>query len=290
MENLENGCANIYDLSLQNICRYKRYKGFQFIEPTHGYKSIIDKILLKHRNDFDSRLRLNHSLKKILICAKLLNEKKECAHCAYTNDSNKIVLIDEPESADKIFICDNLICTMSLGCLKHSLSGLIEPNELISKDRLDSVAKFGFGTVNKIFLKYNQPFWAENLRNAVSINLVWLPETENFSLEQLNHHSSAKKWFENIGLFEVATNNPNVLIGWISGDPEYENLDDETVKNECTKLLRLFTGNSNFPEPESILRYIYTFCLVQIEKIIFMKIGANGTRTNTLEAPIRSFL
>jgi hypothetical protein len=226
------------------------------MEPIYGYKSIIDKILLQHRNDFDTRLQLNHSLKKILLCSQLLNENKDkdCAHCVHTNDSNKIVLIVEHESADKVFVCDNLICTMSLGYLKHNLSQLIEPNEFIPKEKLDSVAKFGFGTINKIFLEYDKPYWGESLRNAEGINLIWLPEAEDFLMEELNHHSSAKKWYENLGIFEVATNNPSILIGWMSGDEAYENLDEETIKTELTKLLRLFTGNPDFPEPKSILR------------------------------------
>ena len=75
-------------------------------------------------------------LKKIILCSK---NEPNCLHCSYTNnkDSNKIVAIinDLEENKDLIVICENIVCTMSLGYLKENLSSLIEPIGFVSNEK-----------------------------------------------------------------------------------------------------------------------------------------------------------
>lgn len=234
--------------------------GSQIIEPIKGYKSIIDHIIHDHGEKFYSKLNLRHSLKKILLCKKeILNANETCNHCEFSTDPNKMVLKveDEKNKTEKIFLCDNVICTMSLGYLKENLLNLIEPAEIIPKAKVEAVSRLGFDAINKIFLVYEKPVWNEKFKDAEGFYLVWLPENDpqNYMVENLNHHSSSKLWYENIAAFEVAQGNENVLIGWISGREEYETLDDSVVKKECTELLRNFMNNPEFPEPISILRH-----------------------------------
>jgi len=164
---------------------------------------------------------------------------------------------DEQNKIQKIFLCDNVICTMSLGFLKAKLPDLIEPVDFIPKTKLEAVSRLGFDAINKIFLIYDKPVWNEKFKQADGFYLVWLPEDDNqiYSVENLNHRSSTKLWYENISAFEVAIGNENVLIGWISGREEYETLDDSVIKKECTEVLRKFMNNPTFPEPVSILRH-----------------------------------
>ena len=144
-----------------------------------------------------------------------------------------------------------------MGFLKHNLSDLIEPFEFIPQNKLESVSRLGFGTINKIFLIYDKSVWSDKFKQAEGFYLIWLPEDDNqsYSVENLNHHNSKKAWYENISAFEVAEGNENVLIGWISGNEEYEQLEDQVIQKECTRLLRKFMCDPNFPEPLSILRY-----------------------------------
>ena len=226
-------------------------------------------------------------MKKILVCKKnKLNTNDICHHCKFTTDSNKIVLKVDDEQAkfEKIYICDNVICTMSLGFLKENLLNLIEPVEMISKTKVDAVSRLGFDAINKIFLIYDKPVWNEKFENAEGFYLVWVPEdgTQNYLVENLNHHSSNKLWYENISAFEVALGNENVLIGWISGNEEYEMLDDSVIKAECTKLLRNFMNNPDMPEPLSVLRLVYklfhhSYCL----KVILIFLFRSNWKTNT---------
>ena len=238
-----------------------RFEGSQIMEPLRGYKSIIDQMLSAHKDELFSRLKLSHTLEKIFICTKLdldKNNNVECKHCKYSSDPQQIVLAVRDEQRNEIkIVCERVICTMSLGVLKHSLSDLIEPTTFVPATKLESVARLGFDAINKIFLVFDKPVWNDKFKNANGFYMVWLPGDDQKPLvADLNHHSSVKTWYENISGFEVAEGNENVLIGWISGKEEYEHLDDQTVLKECISLLRTFTNDPTFPEPKSVLRQV----------------------------------
>lgn len=143
MENLLSGCSSVFDLSLKNFGNYVNLKGNKEIELTHGYKSVIDKLIEPHEKAFAERLRLNHSLAKISVV---------------TNDANqnRVELKFEKRGKDGVVeevvvTCDRIVCTMSLGVLKERIRDLIEPSSLVSRAKLDAIDRLGFGTVNKVF-------------------------------------------------------------------------------------------------------------------------------------------
>lgn len=117
------------------------------MELNKGYRSVLECIISKNKEKFYQRLRLNNCLKEVLLCQKLDNTNEvSCEHCEYTQDKNKIVA----KINDSIVICDNLVCTLSLGVLKEKLSKLIKPERYLSEEKLGAVSRLGFGTVNKV--------------------------------------------------------------------------------------------------------------------------------------------
>ena len=213
----------------------------------------------------NSKIRLRHHLKRILLDSSLqcvepiFDNKSDSIRAKYTNDKNKVVLVicDESETdkpKDVIVVADNVICTMGLGYLKENFNNIITPLSLFSEERRLAVNRLGFGTINKIFLFYEKPFWSEKLE---LVNMIWLPENSEFRLDKLIVRNSTKRlWYEDICKVEVVRSHPNTLLAWIAGTEEFEKLDDKTIADECTRLLRRFLADETIPEPKSIFRFV----------------------------------
>ena len=157
-ENVENGCDSMFKVSLNNYNTFEELKGSQIIQTNYGYKSILNLIIENERAKFNSRLHLNHSLQKIFMC-KLLKRgnRSKCEHCLYTNNINKVVLLiidltDKESPRDLVVVCDNVVCTMSLGFLKENLKKVIEPVSYIPNEKILAVSRLGFGVINKVLV------------------------------------------------------------------------------------------------------------------------------------------
>ena len=125
-ECIENGCSRLDSLSVKHLGCWKELEGNQQVELKYGYKAILDSMINKTDSEkFYSKLKLKHSLSRILLCENSFNDEKSandsCEHCLYTNDENKVVLLVENNSENIVFICNHVICTMSLGYLKENL-------------------------------------------------------------------------------------------------------------------------------------------------------------------------
>jgi len=261
-ENISAGTNNLFNVSLKNFSCWQEYPGHGYVELKQGYKPLIDAIIKPHEVAFKSKLKLRHYMKRIHLCLSLdtensqMYEHTKCVHCQFSTDPTKAVIrmCDDsgPRPVDFFVVCEKVICTMSLGYLKENLNLLFEPIGLVKSERRLAVQRLGFGTINKIFLFYSEPFWNESLD---LIHLVWLPEDENFQLDRLIHRNSNRRvWTEDICKVEVCRGCPSALCLWIAGCEFFEELDDEKVSFECTKLLRRFLNSYSIPEPISIER------------------------------------
>jgi hypothetical protein len=159
-ENIRSGCQNVFDLSLKNFSAYKEYDGHSYVELKKGFRPVVDCIIEKHKDKFYSRVHLKHYVKKIILSSDLIGGEqqiynKPSIHSKYTKDKNKAVIImcnaaDPNNTKDFVVVCDNVVCTMSLGCLKDNINTLVEPLCLVSEQRRQSISKIGFGTINKV--------------------------------------------------------------------------------------------------------------------------------------------
>ncbi|CAF0718372.1 unnamed protein product [Brachionus calyciflorus] len=243
-----NGCESLFDMSLKNFKNYTKLDGCQIIEFNNGYKSLLQSLIGNFQENFEKNLKLNFELKNILLCHKLKNDiNSECEHCKHTDDENKIVLLFDK---DRVVLCERVLCTMSLGFFKENFENMIRPSALVPNEKLDAIKRMGFGTVNKIILVYEKPFWNENLE---LINPIWNIESREKMFETLKNKNVKTRWFEDICSFCTANNNKNVLIGWIAGN-YHESLSNDEIKRDCTILLRKFLGREDIPEPIDLVR------------------------------------
>ncbi|XP_072342019.1 peroxisomal N(1)-acetyl-spermine/spermidine oxidase-like isoform X2 [Scyliorhinus torazame] len=133
------------------------------------------------------------------------------------------------------------------GCLKASNQSMFQPS--LPAGHLQAIHNMGFGTMNKIYLEYETPFWDENID---IIALVWEDETP-LSGQKPN----LVEWWRRVPVvyvFKPTERYGHVLVGTISGkEAEFvESLSPEEVAANFTKLFRHFTGRPSLPAPKSI--------------------------------------
>lgn len=124
-----------------------------------------------------------------------------------SSDANRIQIKCSDGST---FECDHLICTLPLGVLKKCHLSIFEP--LLPQRKMNSIENMGFGTVNKIFVEYDQPFWDKDWEG---ISFFWQPD----QLKEISKEDPVNaEWLKNIIGFYTVSFQPNILCGWISGD------------------------------------------------------------------------
>ncbi|CAH0557847.1 unnamed protein product [Brassicogethes aeneus] len=136
---------------------------------------------------------------------------------------------------------DYVIVTVPLGVLKDKANTMFCPK--LPQCKLEAINKLGFGHINRIFLKYNPPFW---VRGGGNINLAW-------SHDELRDQSN---WAKSVSCIEELPNSDKYLQVTIAGEDAelMEEATDEEVVKRITKLLRQFTGDPTVPYPTAILR------------------------------------
>ncbi|XP_051880320.1 peroxisomal N(1)-acetyl-spermine/spermidine oxidase-like isoform X2 [Pristis pectinata] len=150
------------------------------------------------------------------------------------------------EDGDHI-LADHVIFSISLGCLKANGQSLFQPR--LPEQKLSAIQSMGFGTMNKIYLEYEAPFWDEN---TDIIGLVWEEETP-LSGQKPN----LAEWWKRVPVFHVVRPTErygHVLVGTISGkEAEFvESLNLQEVASSFTCLFRQFTGRSSLPELKNV--------------------------------------
>lgn len=110
--------------------------------------------------------------------------------------------------------------------------------------KVKSVDAIGYGTVNKIFLKWKEPFWQ---RGKGHMKFAW--KTRNTA-------SRTSQWYKSLFGFDEILNNDSTLCGWIHGEAaeHLETLADQEVMTQCVTLIRQFLGDPKIPAPTEIFR------------------------------------
>ena len=119
---------------------------------------------------------------------------------------NIIVIRVEISGSNEIFEVDYVITTVSLGVLKADHESLFEPK--LPKRKIEAIQKLGFGLVDKIFLEFEQPFW-----DVDNPGYQFLHVGDELSTSS----GDGIDWVRDIIGFDGVMNQPNMLVGWISG-------------------------------------------------------------------------
>ncbi|XP_044772573.1 peroxisomal N(1)-acetyl-spermine/spermidine oxidase isoform X1 [Neomonachus schauinslandi] len=145
------------------------------------------------------------------------------------------------------FPAHHVIITVPLGFLKEHLDTFFEP--ALPPQKAEAIRKIGFGTSNKIFLEFEEPFWEPDCRH---IQVVW----EDMSPLEDVTCGLQHVWFKKlIGFFVLPSfASVHVLCGFIAGlESEFmETLSDEEVLLSLTQVLRRVTA------PDTVCRGSHT--------------------------------
>ncbi|KAL1902767.1 hypothetical protein Sste5346_000677 [Sporothrix stenoceras] len=160
---------------------------------------------------------------------------------AAQDESGEAPVIIEFEHGAK-FEADYVVNTIPLGVLKY---GSIEFEPELPSWKSDSIARLGYGVLNKIILTYRQPFW-DTERDIFGV----LREPANrFSLDQRQYSKRRGRMFQ---WFNVSrTTGIPCLLALMAGDAAFdtEKASNDELIAEATSVLRSIFGASNVPEP-----------------------------------------
>ncbi|XP_048874759.1 peroxisomal N(1)-acetyl-spermine/spermidine oxidase isoform X2 [Brienomyrus brachyistius] len=234
----DEASSSLYEVSASQISHYIALEGGFFNTlGTLGYQGLLD-VLLKCFPQ------------GALICNKPVQCVRWTMDSAgqHGKESQPVKLVCEDGQE---YDADHVIVTASLGFLQERAADMFEP--ALPDSKAGAIQKLGFGTVDKIFLKFDERFWPDD---CAGIQLVWKhsPEEPRGQEGLTQEGDPFKTWYKKICGFDVVARHPTVLCGWITGrEAEHmETLSDEEVGDICVSLLRTFTSWP-VPKPSRVL-------------------------------------
>ncbi|VCW84141.1 unnamed protein product, partial [Gulo gulo] len=179
------------------------------------------------------------------------------------------------------FPAHHVIVTVPLGFLKEHLDTFFEPP--LPAEKAEAIRKMGFGTNNKIFLEFEEPFWEPDCQY---IQVVWEDTSPLEDVASELRHV----WFKKLIGFLVLPSfeSVHVLCGFIAGlESEFmEMLSDEDVLLSLTQVLRRVTGNAQLPAPRSVLRSRWHSAPYTRGSYSYVAVGSTGDDIDQLAQPL----
>ena len=180
-------------------------------------------------------VRRHMAVKKISYIAT--GSEGQTEHCE-THKSPVVIEFEEGGTFD----ADYVVSTLPLGVLKY---GNVEFDPPLPQWKADSIARLGYGVLNKIILTYRQPFWDME----TDIFGVLREPTNRFSLDQQEYSKHRGRMFQ---WFNVTkTTGIPCLIALMAGDAAFDtekSSNDELIM-EATSVLQTVFGAQNVPQP-----------------------------------------
>lgn len=146
------------------------------------------------------------------------------------------------ESAMPSVVCRNgksfsgkfLILTIPVGVLKAQGNELFDPE--LPKDVRSAISHMGYGTIDKIYLRFNCPFWDSDFKG---VQFVWSKD---------GNSDKYPDWMRWMTGFDVI--NGDTILGWIGGPGaiEMESQTDEQIITDCIRALEHILMK-NIPQP-----------------------------------------
>ncbi|XP_043844269.1 peroxisomal N(1)-acetyl-spermine/spermidine oxidase isoform X2 [Dromiciops gliroides] len=147
----------------------------------------------------------------------------------------KFPVLVECEGGEK-FAAHHVIVTIPLGVLKEQMTTLFDPP--LPQRKAQVIMRMGFGTNNKIFLEFEEPFWELDCQQ---IQVVWEDTSPFLDVKA----ELQDMWFKKLIGFLVLPplESSYVLCAFIAGhESEFmETLSDEEVLSSLTQVLRRIT-------------------------------------------------
>ncbi|RZC35118.1 Amino oxidase and/or NAD binding 8 domain containing protein [Asbolus verrucosus] len=201
-----------------------------------GYKTALE-VLMKKFPDPSKRLPLTVLFNKEVV--KVL-----------WNDSAEVVCSDKTS-----FEADHVIFTPSIGVLKQNHERIFSPPLPLSKKK--AIRQIGFGAVMKVAMHFNNRWWSKT--NFTGFHFIWSEDDKAIVSKEFPEGplKEGRSWLTELFSIIPVEHNPNVLIGWLTGDmiPQIELMANETLVDGIEFLLNKFVGHKyNITKPDAIIR------------------------------------
>ncbi len=141
---------------------------------------------------------------------------------------------------------DHVICSVSLGVLKERHRTIFNPP--LPQSKIDTIEGMGFGTVGKVILEFDQPFWPSDWPG-------FTPLWKTKDLESIRVQPG-NEWMEFIsGVFTIKRQK-NLLLIWINGPGAklMERLPESQVQAGVCIVLRKFLKDWIVTDPIRLKR------------------------------------
>jgi len=155
-------------------------------------------------------------------------------------DSEKNHAITVMTSEGTRILANAVIVTCSLGYLKENYQKMFQPS--LPKRLNDAIENLGFGTINKIFLDFGEPWWQADVKG---FQLLWREDANQWP-----------EWTKDFTGFDVLPTQPATLIAWVGGRGAciIENLSEKTVAQDCMNLLSHYLSRYDIPPVKKCIR------------------------------------
>lgn len=191
----------------------------------------------------------------------------------YTNDQIQVRCQD-----GSLYKADHVVVTIPLGYLKKYHQDLFQPN--LPPYKIDSINNMGFGKAGKVFLKFDNPFWAQG---EEGLKIAW-------KKEDIFNPSLPQEWYKSIFGFDEVVNNSNVLVCWIGGQAVeiMESKSESEVIETLHQLLISLTGDESLPKPVEVIKTDWCSQEFTLGSYSFGKMGADIPKDpNNIAEPIK---
>ncbi len=142
---------------------------------------------------------------------------------------------------------DHVVVTVSLGFLKKHHHTLFTPQ--LPEKKVNAIENTGYGTLGKIFLEFEEPFWPKDVDNWAAYLFLWKQEDKDELV------GTEREWLTGITKFIRVDAQPN-LIGGLTGGKhikQFEEISDKQLIDDCMWLLEKFLGRT-LPRPTDMRR------------------------------------
>lgn len=205
---IDNSCRDLFDVGVNEWGRYS-FNGEScqaHINVKNGFDQILDVIV---QDIGEGRVLCNQDVLQVMWGKEI-----STVRCRNGN----------------VFKGKFVIVTFPIGILKQSK--LFTP---ALPDHVQStIDSMGYGTIDKIYLKFDEPFWD--------------PDFEGVQFLWSDNCPSIANWIKSMSGFDLIGG--NTLLGWIggAGANEMETLADQEIVADCTRLLGQLLGKT-VPKP-----------------------------------------
>lgn len=287
-EVIDNAAAegDLRQISHLSYSEYEECEGVvELVNLQHGYGSLLRALVKGLPLEDDDFLRLKTAVRRIeplmMSCdgkqvpkVKLLTRKlsydveleEELAKDFEALDDDEE---DEEKEDEEEHLFDHVIVTSSLGFLKEQLQ-LEEKKSrsffgfCLPPEKTALITALGFGTIAKIFLHFERPFWREGERG---FQVLWTPRSSQFG-DQHSYEGDDDEgdededvavvkedensfWLRSIQSFDAVRGQPHLLMAWVGspGAEAVERMSKGRIARACGRLLRRIVPSSRLKTP-----------------------------------------